>query len=105
MKILDGQELAGFIKERHAKQVRQLQAAKIQPKLSIVQVKDDPVINTYVRLKKQYGLDIGVEVEVHTPKQEELPQLIKKLNDDKSVYGIIIQLPLTEPSQTEEIVN
>jgi methylenetetrahydrofolate dehydrogenase (NADP+)/methenyltetrahydrofolate cyclohydrolase len=105
MRLLNGSELAGFIKERHAKQVRRLSAAKIQPKLAIVQVKDDPIINTYVRLKKQYGADIGVEVEVHTPKQSELPKLLKKLNQDETVQGIIVQLPLTEPAQTDEIVN
>jgi len=105
MKILNGQELAGFIKERHAKQVRTLSANKIIPKLAIVQVKDDPVINTYVRLKKQYGADIGIEVEVHSPSQPEVPGLLQKLNDDKNVNGIIIQLPLTDTSQTEEIVN
>ena len=105
MKILNGTELAGFIKERQAKDVRQLRASKIFPKLAIVQVKDDPVINTYVRLKKQYGADIGIEVELHTEKQSAVPALLKKLNTDDNVHGIIVQLPLTEPSQTDKVVN
>ena len=105
MKLLNGSELAGFIKERHAKQVRRLKSTGIQPKLAIVQVKDDPVINTYVRLKQRYGADIGVEVEVHTPKQSEAPKLLNKLSNDKSVHGIIVQLPLEDPSKTEKIVN
>ncbi|HSX17806.1 MAG TPA: tetrahydrofolate dehydrogenase/cyclohydrolase catalytic domain-containing protein [Candidatus Saccharimonadales bacterium] len=105
MKILNGLELAGYIKERHAQQVRSIRGRKISPKLAIVQVKDDPAINTYVRLKKQYGSDIGIDVEVHTPKQEDVPALLEKLNRDDNVHGIIVQLPLTDPSQTEEIVN
>ena len=105
MKILNGSELAGFIKERHAKQVRTLRANKIFPKLAIVQVKDDPVINTYVRLKKQYGSDIGIEVDVHTPRQIEVPQLLNMLSNDPSIHGIIVQLPLEDPSETDEIVN
>lgn len=105
MKLLDGKELAGFIKERQAKDVRRLHASKISPKLAIVQVKDDPVINTYIRLKKQYGADIGIGVEVHTPKQTEVPKLLNKLSIDESVHGIIVQLPLADPSQTDEIVN
>src|SRR3989344_1320573 len=105
MKLLNGSVLAGYIKERHVQQVGQLKKRNIQPKLAIVQVKDDPVINTYVRLKKQYGADIGVEVEVHTPKQTEAPELLNWLSNDKSVYGIIVQLPLTNPSETEKIVN
>src|SRR3954468_24281113 len=105
MKLLNGRELAGYIKERHAQQAGALQQAGTTPKLAIVQVKDDPVINTYIRLKKQYGADIGVEVEVHAPKQSELPKLLKELNHDKTVHGIIVQLPLTDPSETDEIVN
>lgn len=105
MKLLDGKELAGFIKQRHAGQARSLRHFKIVPKLAIVQVRDDPVINTYVRLKKQYGADIGVEVEVHTPKQADVPTLLKKLNHDEAVHGIIVQLPLTDTSQTDQIVN
>ncbi|MDO8591765.1 MAG: bifunctional 5,10-methylenetetrahydrofolate dehydrogenase/5,10-methenyltetrahydrofolate cyclohydrolase [bacterium] len=105
MKLLNGSELAEFIKERQAKDVRRLAASKIFPKLAIVQVKDDPVINTYVRLKKGYGADIGIEVEQHRPKQADVPQLLKKLNSDKTVNGIIVQLPLSDISQTDEIVN
>lgn len=105
MKLLDGKELAGFIKERQAKDVRRLAASKIFPKLAIVQVKDDPVINTYVRLKKQYGADISIEVDLHTPKQEEVPKLLDLLSNSDGVHGIIVQLPLSDPSQTDEIVN
>lgn len=105
MKLLKGTELAGYIKVRHAQQVRQLRARKIFPKLAIVQVKDDPVINTYVNLKRQYGADIGVEVDVYTPKQDKAPELLNKLSNDDNVHGIIVQLPLADPSQTEEIVN
>jgi len=105
MKSLNGSELAGFIKERHAKQVRTLISQKIHPKLAIVQVKDDPVINTYVRLKQEYGEDIGIEVEVHKPKQPEVSKLLNKLSIDNSVHGIIVQLPLEDPVQTDEIVN
>lgn len=106
MKLLNGKELAGFIKERQAHQVRALrQAHKIMPRLAIVQCKDDPVINTYVRLKKQYGADILVEVETHMVEQAEIPNLLHALNVDQSVHGIIVQLPLSDPSQTDEIVN
>ena len=100
-----GVDLAGYIKERHARQVRQLHAQKVFPKLAIVQVKDDPVINTYVRLKQQYGADIGVSVDVYTPKQAEAPQILNKLSNDDSVHGIIVQLPLSNPTQTDKIVN
>lgn len=106
MKILNGQEIAGFIKERQAAQVRALrQANKIIPKLAIVVTVDNPVIDVYMRLKKQYGADILVEVEVHRVQQSEALQTIAQLNADESVQAIIVQLPLQDPSQTDEIVN
>jgi methylenetetrahydrofolate dehydrogenase (NADP+)/methenyltetrahydrofolate cyclohydrolase len=105
MKLLNGADLADYIKERHAKQLRRLAHDYIQPKLAIVQVKDDPVINTYVRLKQQYGADIGAEVQVHKLEQSQTPKLLDLLSNDGSVHGIIVQLPLKDPSQTSEIVN
>ncbi|HSX27466.1 MAG TPA: bifunctional 5,10-methylenetetrahydrofolate dehydrogenase/5,10-methenyltetrahydrofolate cyclohydrolase [Patescibacteria group bacterium] len=105
-KLLNGRELAEFIKERQSKDVRALiQAGGIKPKLAIVQCKDDPVINTYVNLKKRYGADISIDVDVHFIGQAEIPNLLKQLNADNSVHGIIVQLPLSDPDQTDEIVN
>jgi methylenetetrahydrofolate dehydrogenase (NADP+) / methenyltetrahydrofolate cyclohydrolase len=106
MKLLNGRELAGFIKQRQEQQVRGLrQAHGIAPKLAIVQVKKDPVIDVYVRLKKRYGADINVEVESHHPTQDEAVLVIKELNNDPTVHGIIVQLPLSDPAQTDEIVD
>lgn len=106
MKILSGKELAGFIKERQAHSARGLRQSKgIAPKLAIVQCKDDPVINTYVRLKKSYGADILVDVDVHFVPQKEVKELLQMLNKDKSIHGIIIQLPLPDPTQTDAIVD
>jgi methylenetetrahydrofolate dehydrogenase (NADP+)/methenyltetrahydrofolate cyclohydrolase len=106
MKLLNGKELAGFIKERQAKEVRALrQASHVEPKLAIVVAKDDPVIETYVRLKEKYGADILIDVDLHRTSQAEVPQLLEHLNSDDSVHGIIVQLPLADPGQTDEIVN
>ena len=106
MKLLNGKELSEYIKERQAKQVRALrQAHNVFPKLAIVQVKDDPVINTYVRLKRQYGSDILIDVDIQQISQEKAAETIQKLNKDELVHGIIVQLPLADTSQTDEITN
>ena len=105
-KILNGRDLADFIKERQAHQVRGLiQHDHVRPKLAIIQTIDNPVIDTYVRLKKAYGADILIEVEVHKIAQDQALSLIEKLNADKSIHGIIIQLPLEFPDQTQELVD
>lgn len=106
MKILSGSEIVGYIKERQAKQVRVLrQSSHIVPKLAIILTTDDPVIATYVGLKMQYGEDIFVEVEAHSPGPSELMALIDQLNEDLSVHGIIVQLPLYKDAPTDEILQ
>ncbi len=106
MKILDGRELVGFIQERQAKQVRGLrQAWGTFPKLAIVIANDNPVIDTYVRLKRAYGEDILVDVDIHKVEQADILATIDQLNADETVHGIIVQLPLSDPSQTEAVVN
>ncbi len=105
-KFLNGRELADYIKERQARQVRALrQAHHVLPKLAIAQTIDSPVIDSYVRMKKNYGADILVDVEVYKTDQPDLPGVIERLNDDPSVHGIIIQLPLADPSETDKSVN
>lgn len=106
MKLLNGKELAGYIKERQARNVRRLkQSVGVSPVLAIIQCKDDPVINTYVKLKKAYGTDIGVGVDVHFISQDHIIPTLEKLNSDARVHGIIVQLPLVKPDETDEIVN
>jgi methylenetetrahydrofolate dehydrogenase (NADP+)/methenyltetrahydrofolate cyclohydrolase len=106
MKLLNGKELAEYIKERQARDVRALrQAHGIAPKLAIVVTVDNPVIDLYMRLKQQYGADILIDVEVHRIAQKEVADLLKVLSKDDSVHGVIVQLPLEDPSQTDAIVN
>lgn len=104
--MLNGRELAEFIKERQARQVRALrQAHAIQPKLAIVVTIEHPAIDVYMRMKTKYGADILIDVDIHRVQQNEALQLIAELNADESVHGIIVQLPLENPAQTDEIVD
>jgi len=106
MKLLNGLELAGFIKERQAHEVRALrQAWNVRPKLAIVVTVEHPAIDVYMRMKTRYGADILVDVETHRVAQADAAVTVQKLNSDPTVHGIIVQLPLDDPSQTDEIVN
>jgi len=105
MKILNGKELAGFVKERQAHQVRSLQARRAFPKLLIIRDSDNPVITKYVNLKQRYGEDIGVVVEdCFLSSSAEIKQRIIDANSDPSISGIIVQLPLKTPEDTDDIV-
>jgi methylenetetrahydrofolate dehydrogenase (NADP+)/methenyltetrahydrofolate cyclohydrolase len=106
VRILNGKELSEYITERQARLIRTLrQAHHVIPKLAIIQTINDPVIDTYVRLKQNYGEDILAEVAVYKLDQTKLIETIQTLNEDDTVHGIIIQLPLADPTQTDQAVN
>ena len=106
MKLLSGKELVDFIKEKQAREVRSLiQSKKITPRLGIIVTSNNPVIETYVRLKQKYAEDILIETEVHHIEMDELSDEINELNDNKLVHGIILQLPLRKPDRTDEHVK
>ena len=106
MRELNGQELADFMKERQARQVRNLiQEHKIKPKLVILRDSDNPVIRVYVQKKIAYGADILIDVEDKFVATDELAEEIEKANADDGVYGIIVQLPVLTPELTEEITG
>lgn len=100
MKILDGNELAGFIKERQAAEVRALHK---KPHLLILRDNDSPVITKYVNLKIRYGEDIGALVEEAFVKTNELIDAIEAANKNPDLDGIILQLPIQDKEKTDEI--
>lgn len=102
-KILNGRELAGFIKERQASEVRKM--AK-KPTLLIIRDSDNPVITKYVNLKIKYGEDIGVNVIDYCAKDsKDIAAKIKSANEDANINGIILQLPILEKDKTDELTN
>lgn len=107
VKELSGRELVGFIKERQSHLVQMLRSNKKRAKLVIIRDSENPVIEKYVKLKRQYGEDIGVEVIDKKVKSssDELKQAIHEANEDNSVSAIIVQLPLQNSEITEEVLQ
>lgn len=99
---LNGSEPAGFIKERQASTVRSLDE---KPCLAIVRTNTDPITGVYLKIKKSYADDIGAKVEIVETSDKNIASEINLLNGRKDVHGIIIQLPLKNPTQTNEIIN
>ncbi|MBQ1528368.1 bifunctional 5,10-methylenetetrahydrofolate dehydrogenase/5,10-methenyltetrahydrofolate cyclohydrolase, partial [Candidatus Saccharibacteria bacterium] len=103
MKILNGKELAGFIKERQAREVR---AMKKKPTLLIIRDSDNPVIIKYVNLKKKYGDDIGINViDYYAKNTDEIRRKILEANNDQTISGTILQLPILEKGKTDELTD
>lgn len=103
MKTLSGSELAGFIKQRQLSQVSNL---SYQPCLLIIRDSDNPVIAKYVNLKIRYGTDIGIKVVDYCAKDSaDIASCIASANTDPTIHGIILQLPITDTSRTDELCN
>jgi methylenetetrahydrofolate dehydrogenase (NADP+)/methenyltetrahydrofolate cyclohydrolase len=105
--LLDGKAIAADLRQRLADEVRDFVAATgVTPKLATVLVGDDPASAVYVRNKNEACAKAGMlslheHLAVSTP-QEELLALIGQLNADRSVHGILVQLPL--PGHIDETV-
>ncbi len=104
---LNGTELVSFIKERQAKQVRMIrQAHGIIPRLIILMTPNaSGPSGVYVRMKQHYAEDIEIVVDIILSESAEMKNLIIGFNEDQSVQGIIVQLPIDDSSLTDEIVN
>ncbi len=105
MKVLDGKQLAEYIEQRQAKQIRSMQHSKIVPTLKVIHTLDDPVINKYIALKKSYADDIGAKVESELVDSANLLSAIEAANTNESIHGIIVQLPIADQSLTDQALN
>ena len=108
--ILDGKKIAGEIREQIHQEVEQLLAAgHRQPGLAVVQVGDDPASSVYVRNKhnacdKAGILSIKHNLSVETT-EEALLSLVEELNEDPTVDGILVQLPLPDHIDPETVIE
>lgn len=100
-KIISGTEIAGRLRRQVAQEVSRLrEAAGITPGLAFLLVGDDPASQTYVRMKRKACEEVGITSFPHflpaaTPEADIL-SLIRRLNEDPLVHGILVQLPLPD---------
>ena len=95
---IDGLEVAKSIKHEITEVVETLKSQNVIPCLATILVGDDPASQTYVKNKHKACEDTGIITKDHRPptetSQNDLNELIDMLNDDPSVHGILVQLPL-----------
>lgn len=104
--ILDGQMVSKEIRERVKEEVARLE---IKPKLAVILVGDDDASQIYVRNKVKACNSVGIIAEDYLlpsdTREKELLDLIEKLNKDKSVNGILVQMPLPKHINENTVVN
>jgi len=109
-KRIDGKAVAAEVRERVAEGVREFAAARggDVPGLATVLVGDDPASHVYVGNKRKQTEEVGMRSFHHglgaaTP-QDELLELVAELNDDDTVDGILVQLPLPEQIDQDAVI-
>lgn len=104
---IDGKEIAQSVKDRVKRAVEELKTQGINPCLATILVGENPASATYVRNKHKACEEVGIATKDHkldsNITQSQLNEIIGKLNDDKSVHGILVQLPL--PKQLDEFAT
>ncbi|MEE3953252.1 bifunctional methylenetetrahydrofolate dehydrogenase/methenyltetrahydrofolate cyclohydrolase FolD [Peribacillus frigoritolerans] len=107
--IINGKEIAESVRQEISKEVRQLREKNIVPGLAVILVGDNQASQTYVRNKQKACEDLGMHsVLIKKPaelSQEELIQSIAELNQDDSIHGILVQLPLPGHIQEKAIIE
>ena len=108
--IIDGIIVASSIKSRIKKEVEAMKVkGLVAPCLATVLVGDDPASATYVKNKQKAAADVGIDTRDHkmgsNVSQEDLIELIMRLNKDPQVHGILVQLPLPESINEAIVVN
>ena len=101
---IDGLEVSKAVKERVKKAVDELKNQGTKPCLATILIGDNPASATYVRNKHKACEQVGIKTKDLKPdatiSQSELNDMIDSLNNDNSVHGILVQLPL--PQQLDE---
>jgi methylenetetrahydrofolate dehydrogenase (NADP+) / methenyltetrahydrofolate cyclohydrolase len=104
--VIDGKAVAARIREDVAREIAGMGAT---PGLATVLVGDDPASAVYVRMKREDSAEVGIESFHHQPggdvSADALVALIRELNADERVHGILLQLPLPGHLDQDEFIS
>lgn len=109
MTLIDGKKTSQKIRERLKREITALKQKGIIPELAVLLVGNDPASKIYVNNKKKACEKIGIHstayiLDENTP-QKNILQLIKQLNTDPKVHGILVQLPLPKHVDTRTVLQ
>lgn len=107
--ILDGKEFSAICKENIKKEVARLTSIGHRPGMAVVLVGENPASQVYVRNKEKDCQECGIYSAMYTLPAEtseaELLDLLEGLNEDDSVHGILVQLPLPKHIDSQKVIE
>ncbi len=109
-KLIDGKKYAEGLRQRIATAVTELKSRhNLTPGLAVVLVGEDPASKVYVANKAKQTVEVGMNSWEHrlpvTTSEKDLLALIQQLNDDSSVHGILVQMPLPKQIDSAKVLN
>ena len=109
MIVLDGKKLSQKLEEGFRERIIQLKKKNIVPGLAVILIVDNIESVTYVNMKQKMCSKLGIESQLYSfskkVTKEKVIQKIKHFNNENSIHGILIQLPLPNTLNQNEIVN
>lgn len=106
--VIDGKQVAQSYRLKLKEEVARLKEERIQPKLTVILIGEDPASQSYVRGKEKAAQEIGMDSDLirlsEETKESELLHLIERLNADASVHGILVQLPLPKHIDESKVI-
>lgn len=106
--IIDGKKIAADVRSQVAKKTAELKQKGINPCLAVILVGENPASVSYVTGKQKALAEVGMkDRSVHLSEntsEEDLLRLINELNDDETVHGILVQLPLPKHIDEEKVI-
>lgn len=107
--ILDGKAFANLKAKRLKEKVKILKADGIQPLFCVINIGDDPASKIYIRTKKRRAEQVGIIQKIYQlstdEKEADVLALIDQLNADKSVYGVMVQLPVPKQIDVNHLLD
>tara|TARA_B100000029_G_scaffold316368_1_gene308760 strand:- start:3649 stop:4551 length:903 start_codon:yes stop_codon:yes gene_type:complete len=108
-KLINGKEFADKLCEKIAVEVKKLKKKNIKPGLAVVRVGEDPASTVYVNMKAKKTEEVGMhsvtKILEENTSQEELLKIVEDLNNDDSINGILVQLPLPKQINEDSVIN
>ena len=108
-KLIDGKKFADNLCNKIAEEVTKLKDKNITPGLAVVRVEGDPASAVYVNMKakktKEVGMHSVTKILDKNTSQDDLLKVVEELNNDKSINGILVQLPLPKQINADSIIN
>ena len=108
-KLIDGKKFADNLCNKIAEEVTKLKDKNIIPGLAVVRIEGDPASAVYVNMKakktKEVGMHSVTKILDKNTSQDDLLKVVEELNNDKSINGILVQLPLPKQINADSVIN